>query len=261
MAKILYMTLQSVIGLNPCGSYECYVFGVRARNVEFRVRRIILVHLDSSTNFTMSSPRKDQVTWKNLTVNPSGPGALFLTIFLITSSTFALDFFLNRAKFWSLLIKLGICCMILLILSPLIMFGSVRSTLKYCTNIFSISSFWVSRFPCWSIKEKILFCCLCCIISLWKNLVFLSPSFNHWILDFCFHGTSSCCIFSSNFSINDSSSSTSPSRLPSLIICCYTFFIFVWIFSCSLCTLSNSPLFHFFILPFGSFSLSWKVCI
>ena len=231
----LYMTLRSSIGLNPCSSSECFVFGIRVRNLEFKARFIILVHLDSSTNFIKSSPRKGHVAWKNLTVNLSSPGALFLAIFLITSSTFDLDISLNRAMFSSLVTRLGMCYVILLILSSLLIFGFVNSPLNYCTNRFS---------------------CLCCIIALWKNPMFLSPSSNHWILDFCFHRISSCGILSSNFLISGPSYSTNPPLLPSLIICCCTLFIFAWIISCSFCMLLNYSLFHFFILPFISFSLS-----
>lgn len=70
--------------------------------------------------------------------------------------------------------------------------NSIRALLMPI-NVFSFLNF----FPLYNQPIIVLYL-LWAVASLWKTLVFLSPSFNHKALDFCLHHSSSCLIKASN---------------------------------------------------------------
>lgn len=110
------------------------------------------------------------------------------------------------------------------------------------------------------LMEKILFFCLCCIISWWKNLVFFLPSLSQFMRDFCFHNISSCFHLSSGWLISNPTSLLLSSLPPLDIIYCCNLFILSSNRCCSLNISPNSSLFHFLIFSLISFSFRLKVC-
>lgn len=140
-------------------------------------------------------------------------------------------------------------------------FGSERIPLKCSTKRCYISSYWVTLFPSFSFKEKILLCWWWFNMALWKNLEFVSPSFSHCMWDFCFRRISSYFRLSSNWVITLPSSFARTWLWPSQMIFCWILSILDWSFPCSWWMLPNSFLFHFLILLMISLSLSWNECI
>jgi len=69
--------------------------------------------------------------------------------------------------------------------------GSFNRSLRWFTKCSSISSCFFSFSPASFWRYDILFLLLWLRRELWKNFVFLSPSLNHFSLDFCFHIVSS----------------------------------------------------------------------
>lgn len=108
---------------------------------------------------------------------------------------------------------------------------------------------------------EIMFCCLCWMVSLWKYLMFLSPSFNHVCRDFYLHNISSCLSRSANSWINYPSLILSSSVYMSLIIPFWISPINVsnWIFSSIM--LPKVSLFHIFRWFFMCFSFYWNTYI
>jgi len=87
-------------------------------------------------------------------------------------------------------------------------------------EFFSISPWSSNRSPCWLWIWVILSCILLWIVERWKNFVFLSPSFNHLILDFCFQRISSYFSLSRIWVWRFFSCSLRASVLPSLMMVC-----------------------------------------
>ena len=139
--------------------------------------------------------------------------------------------------------------------------GSYIRFLYYCRR-FDWMSWWLfTLFPYWSLIKTIIFWCLLWIIELWKFFVFLSPSWSHWILDFCLHRISFYFSLVSIWSMREIYSSTSFEDHPEPMICCWFCFIlswswfFVWIMS------QNFDIFHSLIRCFRLFNSFWSLYI
>lgn len=85
LAMILYMVLQSPMGLKPLGSLGCLLLGIRKRKVllnsGWRVPVIKKCWMADMTCF----PTVSQFSLKKLAGKPSGPGDLFSLRCLITN--------------------------------------------------------------------------------------------------------------------------------------------------------------------------------
>ena len=94
-----------------------------------------------------------------------------------------------------------------------------------------------------------------------KKIELCSPSFNHWIQDFCLHGISSCCLLCSNLYKVQPSCKINFYVLPSVIIRCWISAISPSSFNLSSKIFPNFLLFQSFNWAFKSFNFSWKACI
>lgn len=94
-----------------------------------------------------------------------------------------------------------------------------------------------------------------------KIFEFLSPCLNHWIRDFCLHSSSYCLWCCSSLISVVPSSATNFGYHPSRIILCCISSIFCSKSILCLKILLKTCLFHFFILVFKAFNLSWKIFI
>lgn len=99
------------------------------------------------------------------------------------------------------------------------------------------------------------------IMELWTKLELCSPSWSHWILDFCFHNSSSYLCHCFNLVRVVPSSTTNYRDQPSIIIRCIIPTIFCSKSLLYLKILPKTCLFHCFILSFKAFTLRWKTLI
>lgn len=105
---ILYTILQRAMGLNPLGSLELFLLGMRVWKVAFKPYHTYWRLLDSSTMELNSSPMNDQKTLKKFDVNPSGLGALFSTSSSMSLPTSTYDTSLIREQLFLVFKSLGI---------------------------------------------------------------------------------------------------------------------------------------------------------
>ena len=216
------MTLHNAIGLYLSGIFGSSPFRISDRKVAFRDGRIQCIDLDSSTNSQTSVLISSQNSWKKLAVKPSGPGALPSLSWAMAFSTSCLEMGWSSFLLWSFVIIFGMCCVIEHMAFSLLPGGSLRISWKCSLNSFSISSCASNLSPCRLLMKAILFYILLWMFDLWKNLVFFSPSLSHWILDFCLHGISSCCLHSSMAVKRVCSCCACSSILPSRIMFCWS---------------------------------------
>ena len=124
-----------------------------------------------------------------------------------------------------------------------------------------MSSCFSTIWPLGVFSWEILFFCLCWMVSLWKNLVFMSPSFNHVCWDFCLQRISSYFSSWASSWVNSPSLALSSSLYPSLMTwpCISPIKASNQILSSIM--LPNVSLFHFFRLVFMCFNFCWKAFI
>ena len=218
----LYMTLQSAIGLNLSGVMVISSLGISAMKVELREGRSQCWVRDSPTTFQTSSFIRSQKEWKNVVVKPSGPGALPSLSCCIAVSTSCCMIGRRRSSLCSAVMILGTLVMILFMARVLSSWGSWWTCWKCLRNSYSISSWFSNLSPSGFWTNEMVLCILHCIVVRWKNLVLLSPSFSHLILDFCLHRISSCFLRSSNWLWMHSSWARVFSLCPSEMICCWS---------------------------------------
>lgn len=186
------MTLHNAIGLNLSGVLECASLGMRVMKLAFMDGSIHLLDLDSSMTCQTSNLIKSQKLWKKLEVNPSRPCAFPSFNYCIAFSTSCKVIALRTNWLCSLVMIFGIDLIILSMASVRSVWVSWWTCLKYarifCSMVVWTSTLSPSLFCIWVMVLIILLC----IIELWKNFVFFSPSFSHLTRDFCFQRTSSC---------------------------------------------------------------------
>lgn len=131
----------------------------------------------------------DQTFLKKNDLNLSIPDSLLLVIPNIVSLICSMDTSPTRMVAWSLLIFLLITSQTPL--KSLLSFSSLNMTSKWFTNS-SLMQEGLTKIES-SLLSIVVILFLFVLPLTHKLLVFWTPSFNHWILDFCLASNSSIC--------------------------------------------------------------------
>jgi hypothetical protein len=95
------------------------------------------------------------------------------------------------------------------------------------------------------------------IIDPWKNFVFFSPSFSHWMQDFCHQSTSSCALLFASWLFKSVSYDLRSSIKPCDRVCCCSVCICCLRISCAWKMSPKVDLFQDFRCCLRFFSLCW----